>query len=74
MNHELLKWLKQHRRDKCPKCEPNKQFPYNLIKTTRWCPQCDRIWRYIYVNPQNTIKKAIRYWQYADNIKERFKL
>lgn len=68
-----LRWLKNKRREKCPHCQP-RIFPYSLVRTTNWCPECDRVWKYIYLNPQDAIKKARRMWWFEDYPKEVFKV
>ena len=66
-----LEWLKKHRTWNCLKCEP-RQIGYSLVKTVSWCPNCRRVWLYRYINIEQVVKKALRYWWYEDNPRERF--
>ena len=64
----LLDWCKKNRRELCPKCN-SQPIPYSLIKTTAYCPRCDRIWKFKYHNPEDMIKKALRLWYFVDDPK-----
>lgn len=68
-----LDWLKRARNWECPKCKP-KEIRYSLIRTVSWCSLCKRVWWYRYINMEQAVKKAIRYWWYEDNPRERFKI
>lgn len=63
-----LNWLKTRRRQSCPDCKST-TFPYSLIQTTQWCSDCGRVWKYVYCNPENSIKHAMRYWWHEENPK-----
>ena len=69
-----LEWFKRFRTQRCPKCKPDTVFPWSLVKTSQWCPECNRIWRYRYVNIDMSQKKAVRYWYYKDNSKEGYRV
>lgn len=70
-NFDRLTWLKRKRRENCLRCEP-RQIPYSLIKTTCWCPKCNRVWIFRYRNPEDYQHKANRYWFYEDDPKGSF--
>lgn len=68
---DRVAWLIRHRTWNCPKCEP-RQIRHSLIRTTQYCPTCKRIWIFRYLNPQDSVKRARRYWWFEDSPKERF--
>lgn len=67
---KLINWLQcKNWTQQCPNCKLDTIFPYSLISNIQWCPKCNRVWFYRYLNPQNAIKDAIRYWVYLDDKK-----
>lgn len=42
---KFLEWVKLRRNEKCPDCG---NIPRDsLVKTTSWCPSCERVWKLV---------------------------
>lgn len=69
---DRLTWLKRYRTEHCLVCKP-RNMPFSLVRTTQWCPNCEMIWIYRFLNQDQSFKRATRYMWYEDT-KECYRL